>query len=574
MSSNEDNIIRSSPIFPDEVKGTIEKNGNSIEVIYKRLNENLGQGGFGKVYKFQVISGDGSDNKEFIAGKIIKKEKYINDKRIEIKLLKDEINLQKNLNRSDIVKVINYVDSDEFVYIFLELCKNGSLMELLKKRKNHLTEKEVQCYMYQIIIALNYIHSNNVIHRDLKLENILLGDNMEIKIGDFGLATKLDRKSKKGLNQNVGTFKYKAPEILSEKEYSYEIEIWSLGIIMCYLLTGTHPFEGKTKEDTKKNIIDINKLPYIESEYKISPAAKNLLEQLLVKDPSKRPTLNQIIYHDFFNREGIPKYFGEDSLYKEPEDFSNEILNKEVTMNDLISIVRPIINPNINYHEISNINDIKRNNIKDIDIYVKIYLNYNKKFGIGYILNNGDIGVYYRDKTILLLNENKDKYLYVNKEEQIIKYNIDNIPEVFNNKIKILNSFIKYFKNNINEKDINSNQNKKRENDDEIYAKSVIIDKKCVIFKLSNDIEHIFFADKIQIILSKNDNRLTYIEKNKTKTNLDLSESFNNQCRELHRRIKYIQHANIEYLSNEINKKYEQQFFLYQKNFQSTEKED
>ena len=574
MSSNEDNIIRSSPIFPDEVKGTIEKKGNSIEVIYKRLNENLGQGGFGKVYKFQVISGDGSDNKEFIAGKIIKKEKYINDKRIEIKLLKDEINLQKNLNRSDIVKVINYVDSDEFVYIFLELCKNGSLMELLKKRKNHLTEKEVQCYMYQIIIALNYIHSNNVIHRDLKLENILLGDNMEIKIGDFGLATKLDRKSKKGLNQNVGTFKYKAPEILSEKEYSYEIEIWSLGIIMCYLLTGTHPFEGKTKEDTKKNIIDINKLPYIESEYKISPAAKNLLEQLLVKDPSKRPTLNQIIYHDFFNREGIPKYFGEDSLYKEPEDFSNEILNKEVTMNDLISIVRPIINPNINYHEISNINDIKRNNIKDIDIYVKIYLNYNKKFGIGYILNNGDIGVYYRDKTILLLNENKDKYLYVNKEEQIIKYNIDNIPEVFNNKIKILNSFIKYFKNNINEKDINSNQNKKRENDDEIYAKSVIIDKKCVIFKLSNDIEHIFFADKIQIIISKNDNRLTYIEKNKTKTNLDLSESFNNQCRELHRRIKYIQHANIEYLSNEINKKYEQQFFLYQKNFQSTEKED
>ena len=88
-----------------------------------------------------------------------------------------------------------------------------------------------------------------------------------------------------------------------------------------------------------------------------------------------------------------------------------------------------------------------------------------------------------------------------------------------------------------------------------IYAKSVIIDKKCVIFKLSNDIEHIFFADKIEIIMSKNDNILSYIEKNKTKTNLDLRESFNNPCRELHRRIKYIQHANIEFLSKEINKK-------------------
>ena len=426
--------------------------------------------------------------------------------------------------------------------------------------------------MLQIIIALNYIHSNNIIHRDLKLGNILLGDNMEIKIGDFGLSTKLDRKSKKGLDKQVGTLDYEAPEILNKQNYFYEAEIWSLGIIMCYLLTGKHPFSGKDEEELIQNIKD--KPPVISPEYKISKAAEDLIKQILVKEPSKRPTLNQIIYHDFFNREGIPKYLSEETLNKAPEDFSDEILNKEVIMRDLISIVRPIINPKIKYEDINDINDIKKNNIKDIEIYVKTYLNYNERFGVGYILNNGDIGVYYRDKTILLLNKDKEKYLYIDKEEQKKIYNKDTIPEFLNNKIKILNGFINYFKKHKKEGDNNLNENHKKENDVDIYVKCVIIDKKLIILKLSNDVEHNFFADKIEIIMSKNENKLTYIEKNRTKTNLNLNESFNNYCRDLHRRIKYIQYANVEFLTKEINKNYREQLIINDNNLISTEKDD
>ena len=555
-----DKNIPSTDVFPSTIKVKKLEDGKNIELTYQNTYKVLGEGGFGKVYKFKL------NNKDIVAGKIINEKKYS-----EISLLRDEINLQKSLNSSNIVKVIDYVEENGFIFIFLELCKNGSLKNLLKNR-SHLTEKEVQCYMLQIIIALNYIHSNNIIHRDLKLGNILLGDNMEIKIGDFGLSTKLDRKSKKGLDKQVGTLDYEAPEILNKQNYFYEAEIWALGIIMCYLLTGKHPFSGKDEEELIQNIKD--KPPVISPEYKISKAAEDLIKQILVKEPSKRPTLNQIIYHDFFNREGIPKYLGEETLNKAPEDFSDEILNKEVIMRDLISIVRPIINPKIKYEDINDINDIKKNNIKDIEIYVKTYLNYNERFGVGYILNNGDIGVYYRDKTILLLNIDKEKYLYIDKEEQKKIYNKDTIPELLNNKIKILNGFINYFKKHKKEDDNNLNENHKKENDVDIYVKCVIIDKKLIILKLSNDVEHNFFADKIEIIMSKNENKLTYIEKNRTKTNLNLNESFNNYCRDLHRRIKYIQYANVEFLTKEINKNYREQLIINDNNLISTEKDD
>ena len=555
-----DKNIPSTDVFPSAVKVKKLEDGKNIELTYQNTYKVLGESGFGKVYKFKL------NNKDVVIGKIINEKKYS-----EISLPRDEINLQKSLNSSNIVKVIDYVEENGFVFIFLELCKNGSLKNLLKNR-SHLTEKEVQCYMLQIIIALNYIHSNNIIHRDLKLGNILLGDNMEIKIGDFGLSTKLDRKSKKGLDKQVGTLDYEAPEILNKQNYFYEAEIWSLGIIMCYLLTGKHPFSGKDEEELIQNIKD--KPPVISPEYKISKAAEDLIKQILVKEPSKRPTLNQIIYHDFFNREGIPKYLGEETLNKAPENFSDEILNKEVIMRDLISIVRPIINPKIKYEDINDINDIKKNNIKDIEIYVKTYLNYNERFGVGYILNNGDIGVYYRDKTILLLNNDKEKYLYIDKEEQKKIYNKDTIPEFLNNKIKILNGFINYFKKHKKEGDNNLNENHKKENDVDIYVKCVIIDKKLIILKLSNDVEHNFFADKIEIIMSKNENKLTYIEKNRTKTNLNLNESFNNYCRDLHRRIKYIQYANVEFLTKEINKNYREQLIINDNNLISTEKDD
>ena len=282
---------------------------------YKNTLESLGNGGFGYVYKFELENGD------IVAGKIIDKKKYKGENKIKKEqLLKDEINIQKSFNRPDIVKVIDYMEDKKYFFIFLEYCKNGSLQNLVKKR-GKLTEKEVACYMLQLIVALNNLHINKIIHRDLKPDNLLLGNNMELKIGDFGLATLVDGIIK----DDVGTITYKAPEILKKEEYSFEADIWSLGVVMCYLLTKKNPFYDQDIEILKKNIIEGGLCLSLD----LSDVASDLIKQILDKDPLKRPSLNQIIYHDFFNREGIPRYFPVSTLNECPGDYSKDILNKK-----------------------------------------------------------------------------------------------------------------------------------------------------------------------------------------------------------------------------------------------------
>ena len=109
------------------------------------------------------------------------------------------------------------------------MCKNQTLNELLRRRKT-LTEIEVQCYVIQLIKGLQYLHSHKIIHRDLKLGNLFLTDKMELKIGDFGLATKLDYDGEKKKTV-CGTPNYIAPEVLDGGGHSYEVDIWAIGII-------------------------------------------------------------------------------------------------------------------------------------------------------------------------------------------------------------------------------------------------------------------------------------------------------------------------------------------------------
>lgn len=147
----------------------------------------------------------------------------------------------------------HFFEDHDNVYILLELCANQTLNEILRRRK-WLHELEVQCYIVQIVSALKYMHAHKVIHWDLKLGNLFINDKMQIKIGDFGLATKLefdgDRK-----RTICGTPNYIAPEILEGKNgHSYEVDTWSLGVIIYTLLIGKPPFETSDVKTTYKKI--------------------------------------------------------------------------------------------------------------------------------------------------------------------------------------------------------------------------------------------------------------------------------------------------------------------------------
>lgn len=171
-------------------------------------------------------------------------------------------------------------------------------MDLIRKRKS-LTEPECRFYVTQIVGAVKYMHDMGVIHRDLKLGNIFLDGDMNVKIGDFGLAALLVSKNdrKKTI---CGTPNYIAPEVLfgKEKGHSYEVDIWSIGIILYVMLYGKPPFQSKNVEAIYDRIKRID-YEFPENNT-VSEEAKDLIMSLLTFDPERRPTLERIMEHPFF----------------------------------------------------------------------------------------------------------------------------------------------------------------------------------------------------------------------------------------------------------------------------------
>jgi len=241
-----------------------------------------------------------------------------------------EIKIHKHLKNENIVNFEHFFEDSENVYILLELCQNQTLNELLRRRKR-LTELEIKCYLMQILNALIFIHSNHVIHRDLKLSNLFLSSNMEIKVGDFGLATKVNYEGERKKTV-CGTPNYIAPEILDSKSgHSYEVDSWSLGVIIYTLLIGKPPFETSDVKTTYRKI-KVNDYSFPEN-VKISNEVKNLIERILVTNPAQRLTLDEIYEHEFLNPKlSIPKNLPSSTLACPP---SVSYLKKLIPNKDL-----------------------------------------------------------------------------------------------------------------------------------------------------------------------------------------------------------------------------------------------
>lgn len=212
-----------------------------------------------------------------------------------------EIQIHKSLHHSNIVGFHSFFDDPHNVYIVLELCKKRSMMELHKRRKV-VTDYECRYYIHQIVSGVKYLHDNRIIHRDLKLGNLFLNDDLHVKIGDFGLATRIeyDGERKKTL---CGTPNYIAPEILNKKGHSYEVDIWSIGCVMYTLLVGQPPFETKSLKDTYSKI---RKCDY-RMPTNLRKNAADMIIAMLQATPERRPTVNQLLQFDFLTYAPVPK---------------------------------------------------------------------------------------------------------------------------------------------------------------------------------------------------------------------------------------------------------------------------
>ena len=163
----------------------------------------------------------------------------------------------------------------------MELCAGGDLLSYVRRRR-HLKESVAKFIFWQIIRGIQYCHNKNIIHRDIKLENILLDARGQVKICDFGVSRVVEPGDV--IRDKTGTPAYIAPEIILDEGYSYPVDIWSAGVVLYAMLEGAVPFRGEDLTELRKNIL----LAKYQMPEEISKEAKNLLRRILVIDPKKR----------------------------------------------------------------------------------------------------------------------------------------------------------------------------------------------------------------------------------------------------------------------------------------------
>lgn len=270
-----------------------------ISLIDFEIGKVLGKGKLGKVYcALHKESG------YVVALKVMSKKELINFK-LE-KNFRREIEIQSFLLHSNISRLYAFFHDQENVYLVLEYSFYGELYKHLKKQKKFNNET-ASFYIYQVSIALSYLHSKKIIHRDLKPENILLSFENTIKLSDFGWSVKQNSKYKSKRLTICGTLDYLPPEMIESNEHDHNVDIWSLGILCFEFLVGKPPFEEVDKNATYKRIAKVDlKIPSF-----VDRDAANLITGLLQKNPQKRLTLTQVLKHPWItkNKSFWPKSF-------------------------------------------------------------------------------------------------------------------------------------------------------------------------------------------------------------------------------------------------------------------------
>ena len=253
------------------------------------LGVELGSGAFGKVVLGKhIITG------ETVAIKILDKI-ILNQTPEDYELVKKEMSILKLVKHKYIIQLYEILQTPNHIFIVMEYCDGKDIMDYILS-KNFLSESDALKYFQQLINALFYLHSQNIAHRDIKIDNILLDRNKNLKLIDFGLSTKYS--DNKLLDQPCGTIVYSAPEVLEGQPYHGMLaDVWSSGIVLYGMLSGYLPFSDNDDNVNKKLIIEGK----IEMPENISPWVTDLLRHMLDVNPMTRYTLQDIKDHPWFN---------------------------------------------------------------------------------------------------------------------------------------------------------------------------------------------------------------------------------------------------------------------------------
>ncbi|TKC46548.1 serine/threonine-protein kinase PLK1 [Monodon monoceros] len=524
----------------------------------------LGKGGFAKCFEISD-----ADTKEVFAGKIVPKSLLLKPHQKE--KMSMEISIHRSLAHQHVVGFHGFFEDNDFVFVVLELCRRRSLLELHKRRKA-LTEPEARYYLRQIVLGCQYLHRNRVIHRDLKLGNLFLNEDLEVKIGDFGLATKVeyDGERKKTL---CGTPNYIAPEVLSKKGHSFEVDVWSIGCIMYTLLVGKPPFETSCLKETylriKKNEYSIPK--------HINPVAASLIQKMLQTDPTARPTIQELLNDEFFTSGYIPARLPitcltipprfsiapssldpnsrkpltvlnkgmENPMPERPREKEEPVVREaseavDCHLGDMLQQLH-----SVNASKPSERGLVRQEEAEDpacIPIFwVSKWVDYSDKYGLGYQLCDNSVGVLFNDSTRLILYNDGDSLQYIERDGTESYLTVSSHPNSLIKKITLL----KYFRNYMSEHLLKAGANITPREGDELarlpYLRTWFRTRSAIILHLSNGCVQInFFQDHTKLILCPLMAAVTYIDEKRDFRTYRLSLLEEYGCsKELASRLRY-----------------------------------
>ena len=533
----------------------------TLKYIYNPETDILGKGGFGQVFKVQMEKENSNDIK-FYAIKILSKNILIKDPDKKLSVL-NEIKIHRNLQHEHICKFEHSFEDENNVYILMEYCPCGTLLNFLKMRRR-LEEIEIRFYMFQILKVIKYFRIQKIVHRDLTLKNIFLKDYKTVKLSDFGLAYReCESEDRSGII--CGTSGYLAPESNLSK-YSYKTDIFCFGMCIYYLFGGKKIFFSS--QESYDYFLNGEFEP--DNNLKLSKEALDLLKKLITIE-SKRIRIEKIFQHPFFNNgkgleiENFPDFNNENymtqikdlndkfgikptsiSYYKinkldlnssksdgsKSDSFNNNNennLNNDQNLNKGITFRGNLMDGNNFKNEenknifnnsqdrkdnINSNNYFMFNHINKIDLSQIIYIvnTYNKAIescGIYYKLNNNNKGFAFNDNTQLTKVNEEEKYLFYHHRDKltgkieniIIKFPLKNLKKEMMKKIKFFFQVENELKKQkIKEKKYIKNKNIINNIYEDVYVQKYRKGCKCMVFLLSNRNIQVNFFDGIIIL--------------------------------------------------------------------------
>uniref|UniRef100_A0A8C1EE06 Serine/threonine-protein kinase PLK3 n=2 Tax=Cyprinus carpio TaxID=7962 RepID=A0A8C1EE06_CYPCA len=540
----------------------------------KRETNGLFFGGFARCYEMTDLA-----NNKMYAVKVIPQSRV--SKPHQREKITNEIELHKSLQHKHVVKFSHHFEDQDNIYIFLELCSRKSLAHIWKARHT-LTDPEVRYYLKQIISALKYLHNKGILHRDLKLGNFFVNENMDLRLGDFGLAAKLEtvEQRKKTI---CGTPNYLAPEVLNRQGHGTESDVWSLGCVMYTLLCGNPPFETLDLKETYKCIKEVRySLPQ-----SLTPSAQKLISAVLQKDPSDRLTLDQILAHEYFTKSFTPEKLPPSSCVMVPElnppspakkfftKMAKSLFGKKSKAvektpceekDDISKLVSGMVKHSIGRSGpldtpaeeesrkclsdghfqgllLTSRNPPCLSKTKPF-IWVTKWVDYSNKYGFGYQLSNQNVGVLFNEGTHLSLCDQRRTVRYCLTNNKHFSFPVDALPEKLQNQKHIVDLMANYMEQNLMEGgDVNC-EDQPPPSSSPLLLQWIKTDHALVMLFDNRTIQVNFYTDHTKIILCKTSDSsylLTHISKERVSYSYPLNVLSKWGCSsELRQRLHYV----------------------------------